>query len=396
MNSIQNKIRSQLNFSNEWSEKYIDFISTREQVEIGENHHYIPKCIKENNDTIKISVLDHFKAHWYLYKAFKEEFENKTLPYSSKIYCSICFALSSFNQTNNGRKKKLSLLSEEELNDYGKLLEEARQANHDAMKGDLNPAKRDDIKMKIKQNRKSTKGISYWTPESIKKMKMTYKERGHDLSDMVHMYHVISGEICRVYKCAASCMHENWQMGMKYIPKDDTLYWCEDYLKLKRSLQIREYMTGLSKTEEHINKINKNPEKIAKTAAKHRGMKRSEETKQKQKQKRKMFFENGGCVHNKGIINAYNPLNPKENDKFINEENIPKNWIRGLWFEYTEYIGETIKDNKKFFIVSKIFKDIIFLQKENKKTKIYNIEKMNKENFQRILNESGFTDITLY
>jgi hypothetical protein len=38
-------------------------------------------------------------------------------------------------------------------------------------------------------------------------------------------------------------------------------------------------LTGLKKTEDHINKINRNPEKIRKTTDKHRGMKRTEETK---------------------------------------------------------------------------------------------------------------------
>ena len=46
----------------------------------------------------------------------------------------------------------------------------------------------------------------------------------------------------------------------------------EHCAKISRSL------SGKKKTQAHVDKINKNPEKIAKTAAKHRGMKRSETT----------------------------------------------------------------------------------------------------------------------
>lgn len=49
----------------------------------------------------------------------------------------------------------------------------------------------------------------------------------------------------------------------------------------ERNLAISVALTGRKKTEEHVNKVNRNPEKIRKTADKHRGMKRSDETKRK-------------------------------------------------------------------------------------------------------------------
>lgn len=49
----------------------------------------------------------------------------------------------------------------------------------------------------------------------------------------------------------------------------------------ERNLAVSKALTGRKKTEEHVNKINRNPEKIRKTADKHRGMKRSDETKRK-------------------------------------------------------------------------------------------------------------------
>jgi hypothetical protein len=78
------------NFHNIWLEKYFNHIETSEIVEIGENHHIYPKCIFGPNDiTKKISVLDHFKAHWFLYKAFKEYKDRDKVQYRN-----ICFSLS--------------------------------------------------------------------------------------------------------------------------------------------------------------------------------------------------------------------------------------------------------------------------------------------------------------
>jgi len=85
---------------------------------------------------------------------------------------------------------------------------------------------------------------------------------------LVFVYHVISGEIEKVEPWVAEILHENWQIGQKYTPKDDTLYWHPEYLLLKKSLYSKQSMTGKKKTSEHINKINKNSEKIRKTALK--------------------------------------------------------------------------------------------------------------------------------
>lgn len=46
--------------------------------------------------------------------------------------------------------------------------------------------------------------------------------------------------------------------------------------------KVSEALTGRTKSDEWVDKINRNPEKIEKTAAKHRGMKRSDETRKKQ------------------------------------------------------------------------------------------------------------------
>ena len=72
---------------------------------------------------------------------------------------------------------------------------------------------------------------------------------------------------------------------------------CTDEERLAKSLRLK----GIKFSEEHINKINKNPEKIKKTADKHRGMKRSEQAKQNMSDSRK------GCkANNKGQKCYYN------------------------------------------------------------------------------------------
>lgn len=52
----------------------------------------------------------------------------------------------------------------------------------------------------------------------------------------------------------------------------------------ERKEKIRQSQLGKKKTLEHVEKINKNPEKIRKTAEKHRGMKRSDEARQKMRE----------------------------------------------------------------------------------------------------------------
>jgi len=113
---------------------------------------------------------------------------------------------------------------------------------------------------------------------------------------------------------------------------------------------------------------NKNPIKIAKTAEKHRGMKRSEKTKERQSVKKKEFIERNGGPSNKGKRFFYDPndlnnviqcfpkdapigwsngdprligkacfinLETKEKKRFIKGEE-PKNWV--LWNPNKKFI----------------------------------------------------------
>lgn len=69
----------------------------------------------------------------------------------------------------------------------------------------------------------------------------------------------------------------------------------------EHALNISRGLSGKPKTPEHMNKINHNPEKIAKTAEKHRGMKRTMEARAKMSAAAKERIQRDGGPYNKGI-----------------------------------------------------------------------------------------------
>jgi hypothetical protein len=87
--------------------------------------------------------------------------------------------------------------------------------------------------------------------------------------------------------------------------------------------KISNALRGKKKTKEHIDKINLNPEKIKKTADKHRGMKRSLETRKKMGLAKK-----GKSPKNKGKVYCYNPLTKETKVCFLID--IPEGWNRGF------------------------------------------------------------------
>lgn len=116
----------------------------------------------------------------------------------------------------------------------------------------------------------------------------------------------------------------------------------EDGIKLRQELAsaAKERFTGVEKTEEHKknisvvlkgmkhswqDKINKNPEKIRKTAEKHTGMKRTDEAKKNMSNAKK-----GKSPNNKGKKYYYNPANPLEKILCFESE-APQGWINGIY-----------------------------------------------------------------
>jgi hypothetical protein len=116
-------------------------------------------------------------------------------------------------------------------------------------------------------------------------------------------------------------------------------------ISLKRATECAERFTGITKSEEQrsalsasnklwiennredfrkrMSLINSNPEKIRKTAEKHRGMKRSTETKQKLS-----LALSGITPSNKGKIAAHDPITGEFS--YFEKDNVPTNWILGL------------------------------------------------------------------
>ena len=82
-------------------------------------------------------------------------------------------------------------------------------------------------------------------------------------------------------------------------------------------------LKGRKKTPEHVDKINRNPEKIRKTAEKNRGQKRTQETCDNISKSRM-----GSPAQNKGLISIFNP---ETNERvWINkDEVVPIGFIRG-------------------------------------------------------------------
>ncbi len=112
--------------------------------------------------------------------------------------------------------------------------------------------------------------------------------------------------------------------------KEDILEMWETSGKNKSvSIGIKKYINeNREEFDDRILKINTNPEKIRKTAEKHRGMKRSEEAKQKMKISANKRIQKNNGPHNKNKIQCYNPIT-KEVIQLSSVEEIPEGWLRG-------------------------------------------------------------------
>ena len=87
--------------------------------------------------------------------------------------------------------------------------------------------------------------------------------------------------------------------------------------------KISNTLMGHKKSEDWVNKINKNPDKIRKTALAHTGMKRSAEAKRKMSAAKK-----GKSPHNKGKVYCYDPATLVK--KLCVASDIPVGWVRGF------------------------------------------------------------------
>lgn len=119
-----------------------------------------------------------------------------------------------------------------------------------------------------------------------------------------------------------------WEENKEIVMKQR--YESDHYQKVSHALKLHQ------RTEEHTNKINKNPEKIIKTAEKHRGMKRSEETRKRQSDAKKRFIkENGTKSFGKGMIFVHHK-DTKEIKRVKKDFDLGTEWLRGTGIKLSE------------------------------------------------------------
>ena len=92
--------------------------------------------------------------------------------------------------------------------------------------------------------------------------------------------------------------------------------------------KISKTTKGRKKPTDVVNKINKNPEKIRKTALTHTGMKRSGDARKRMSDARSQFLVKNGGAQNKGMKMYYNPENINETIQCL-PELAPLGWING-------------------------------------------------------------------
>lgn len=334
-------------------EKYILLIESNidtEKTTKTESHHVFLRSIFGNNNiTVNLSVYEHLLAHYYLYESYKQlsdELKNK------KWMKCISSAVTSFQQVSPHRKKKLNELSEYDLLEMASFREEISQINRELFSGENNPAKRPEVREKISKAKKGQKKteeqnkrwseylLEYYKTEAGKNSieKGTEKRKGLKRSDeqkqnasdawSEEMREQASVRMTEFYsdeenKNKIFTPEFREAIALRRRGKKDS-----EELKKKKSNGMSKWCEENSdKVKERNNKTNKDPEKIKKTADKHRGMKRSEESKRLMSEKAKGRFE-GKSANNKGLKVFFNPTNPDEITQCLLED-APAGWERG-------------------------------------------------------------------
>jgi hypothetical protein len=122
-------------------------------------------------------------------------------------------------------------------------------------------------------------------------------------------------------------MSERWQnVDREFLSRE----WESNGRNASVSIGVSRYIEeNRDEFDSRMLKINTNPEKIRKTAEKHRGMKRSEETRRRQSAKKRAYLEGiGGSPLNKGKIHFHDPSTGKS-IQISKDDNPPEGWVRG-------------------------------------------------------------------
>ena len=350
---MREEIISKYGYDNLELERYILLIENninREKTSKTESHHVFLKSIFGNNRvTVNLSVYEHLLAHYYLYQSYKQL--NGELKNTKWMKC-ISSAVTSFQRVSPYRKKKLSELSDRDLLDLANFREEISQINRELFSGDNNPAKRPDVREKISNANKGRKKteeqnkrqseylLEYYKTDAgkIATAQSTEKRRGLKRSNQQkqNVSDAWSEEMREHASTRMTAFYADEEnknriftpeyreiIALRRRGKKDS-----EELKKKKSDGMSKWCEENSdKVKERNSKTNIDLEKIKKTADKHRGMKRSEESKQLMSEKAKARFD-GKPANNKGLKVFFNPLNPEEIVHRLLED-APVGWERG-------------------------------------------------------------------
>lgn len=247
-----------------------------------EEHHIYPRCIFGDTDQLVVlNLRAHFIAHeliWRHYKEIKHPKANK-----------LAYPL---NRMKSAVKNQHS--TTEKLRVTSRMAEIARRSMHDALIGKNNPfyGKKHSPEALAKMSAKQKGKII--SEETRQKIGITSKQMWEANDGAKKKEHVLrmTGHIK-----TAETRKKLSEANKGKILSEDTRQKISiankgKLLGIKKSDETRKKMskaqTGRKMSEELIERINRDPEKIRKTAEKHRGMKRSAETCRKISEKAKL------------------------------------------------------------------------------------------------------------
>ena len=288
-------------------------LKTRERKYL-EGHHIYPIFLYGKNSNI---VYVTFRIHYLLHLLLLKHMKAVKHPLTSKAAFPI-------NRMSGSIKNQHGGIC------HSKMFEVAKRAAADATTGENNPfygkKHSEEVKSHLSNNRKGKK-LSLAQREAIGRgSKLSWENSSPDRKAKLALF--MSQRII-----SADTRKKISESRAGYKPTEET--------KIKIGIANKGKLVGLKRpaefgaklsaalkgrkfSEEHRNKINKNPEKIAKTAAKHRGMKRSAET--CANISKAML---GKPSFNKGLVTYYDP-ETKEIFYFKKEDtNIPPHLKRG-------------------------------------------------------------------
>jgi hypothetical protein len=186
-----------------------------------ENHHPFPFCIYGENKTSVLTAKEHFIAHLLLYKGFIKR-----------------YGLRHYKTIKMGHAFRLMCLTSERLNQRytSNLFQKLRIQSNKCQTGDLNPAKRPEVRKKISE---SKKGIPRPDMFGKKYMGCTDIEKINDIKQKSSKFHkntrIITNDIVEMKIKRGDDLPKGFRYGrlpenIKYIPCSE-----EKRLKIKKS-----------------------------------------------------------------------------------------------------------------------------------------------------------------